>query len=252
MQELGEKFQEFKNYYSGENSPERMRAVIEDLQKENFNLKQTNDSIMKLAKHNETKSNLVEGELKENLMALNSEIKSISTWVENYFTSSLDKSIEVPDIQQTSNSWVKLNTSIDQLKSLITTSRKLISSEILKNDATIKELRKENITIQSKNESLAKEISSLKNDLLKKIDEQYNLNQELQKYSNEMSSIQKEEYKAKNELYDKTEQQNKFLDRIYDKLKLTLNSLLDNPKIAQLYHDPSLQMTFNDNKVQSS
>jgi len=188
-----------KNRYSGDNQPEKLKSIIDSLEKDLYILKQNNDNISKVSKHNETRTLQLEGDIKDFI-------------------------------------------------SLIAV-RKGVSNESTKSDVVIRELRKENGNLHMKNESLGKEASSLKNEVLEKIDEIYRLNQELQKYANEITCVQKQEYKVKNEFYDKIEQYNKFVDKIHDKLKLAMNVIYENPQLSKLSNDMSIQMSFNDNKV---
>jgi chromosome segregation ATPase len=212
-----------KNRYSGDNQPEKLKSIIDSLEKDLYILKQNNDNISKVSKHNETRTLQLEGDIKDFMKGINQELKNIITWVDNYLVNSFEKNTDIPDPSSTTSQFIKNNTYIESLKGSLIAVRKGVSNESTKSDVVIRELRKENGNLHMKNESLGKEASSLKNEVLEKIDEIYRLNQELQKYANEITCVQKQEYKVKNEFYDKIEQYNKFVDKIHDKLKLAMN-----------------------------
>jgi len=249
IKDVSEKYNDLKNRYSGDNQPEKLRSIIDSLEKDLYSLKQNNDNISKVSKHNESRTLQLEGDIKDFMKGINQELKNIITWVDNYLVNSFERNTDIPDPSSTTSQFIKNNTYIESLKGSLLAVRKGLCNELTKSDVVIKELRKENSNLQIKNEGLGKEVSSLKNEILEKIDEIYKLNQELQKYANEITCVQKQEYKVKNEFYDKIEHYNKFVDKIHDKLKLAMNVIYENPRLSKLSNDMSIQMSFNDNKV---
>lgn len=238
-----------KNRYTGDNEPEKLKSIIDNLENEVYNLKQSNDNLSKVSKHNESITLQLEGDKKEFMKNINLELRNLITWVDNYLVNPLDRNTDIPEPSSSTSPLIKNNTYIESLKGSLLAIRKGLWNELNKNDVLIKEIRKENNNLLVKNEGFGKEVSSLKSEILTKIDEIYKLNQELQKYANEITCVQKQEYKVKNEFYDKIEHYNKFIDKIHDKLKLAMNLIYENPKLSNLCNDMTIQMSFNDNKV---
>ena len=202
-----------------------------------------------MARHNEERSSQLETESRDLIKNLNQEIKTIIEWCDKNLSDTKDNSSNIRDLPTTTNQFIKNNIYVEGLKSSLISAKRLISKHLNNNESIIQEIKKENYNLTSKIDCLIKEMATLRNDVQHRAEDNAKLSQELKMFSGEIDFIQKEEFKMKNELFEKTEQYKKNIDKIFDKLRANLNGIFDNPRIARLYNDLSIQMTFNDNKV---
>ncbi len=151
-QELNEKLNKIIDRYSGENSIENLKGIIDSKENEIYNLKQTLDNLAKMSKAVDNKFCEVDAENKEILHGLNSEFKAIIQWIETYMCTYFDSNFEIPDLPYTLSKYIKNKTKIDHVKESLNKARDRSNKEFFKYENNIKDLKNEQNELLSKHE----------------------------------------------------------------------------------------------------
>jgi len=217
--DLNEKLNKVLEKYSGENSLENLRGVIESKQNEIFNLKQTLENLAKLSKAVDNKFCEVDAENKEILQGINGEFKAICQWIDTYLSSYYEYSYEIPDLPYTNSKFIKNKTKIEALKETLNRAREKSNKEFFRYENCVKDLKNEQCELLSKQERLNYEISDLKTEILKKNEEIFKLKQAFEQMNQNMALADDNQNKANSDFIEKQENYFKFIQKLSDTIK---------------------------------
>jgi len=234
-QELNEKLSKIAERYSGENSLEHLRSVIDGNENEIYNLKQTLENLAKMSKAVDNKFCEVDAENKEILHGLNGEFKAICQWIETYLCTYFDSGFEIPDLPYTLSKYIKGKTKIDALKDVLNKARDRSNKEFYKYESCIKELKGDQADLLSKQEKLNYEISDLKTENLKKNEEIFRLKESIEDLNNNMAFGTENLNKISLDFQKKQENYFKFIEKLSNLIRNELEEIQANDKLRPFF-----------------
>lgn len=226
--DLNDKLNKIAERYSGENSLENLRNVINEKENEIYNLKQTLENLAKMSKAVDNKFCEVDAENKEILHGLNAEFKAICQWIETYLCTYFDSSFDIPDLPYTMSKYIKNKTKIDSVKEMLNKGRDRCNKEFYKYESNIKELKGEQADLLEKQEKLNYEISDLKTENLKKNEEIFRLKEALEDLNNNIAYGNDNMNKLQNDFQEKQENYFKFIEKLSNLIRSELQEIQGN------------------------
>lgn len=244
--ELREKYQDFRDKHTGENSIENLRSIITTLNNEKLSFRQDLDNSLKSLKNSENRSQELESEIKELTSAANIELKGMIQWIETYLGLYYDNKFEIPDLPYTVSKSIKNRIKLDPVKEALKRSRKNMNEELARYEKAIRDLKKEVNDNMQKQEKMICETSDLKNQILEKNEEIYSLGQQLEGYQSNLNVNIDHLSKIKNEINQRQENYNNYFEKLYNMTKTELDNILRNEKLKS-YSDYVYRNSYTDN-----
>jgi len=213
-----------------------------------INIRHSLENSLKVNQYNENKNKDLENDLNDIVTQINSEIKIIMQWIETYLGVYYEDNIDLPDLPYTISKSVKSKFNLDQLKKIIYNSRKNLNEEFKKLSYSCKETSEDNFELVKKLERLNQENGNLKNEVLIKNDEIFNLTQDIDKLAEHNILLKDSFNKNKQEINERIDKINVFCEKIYGNLNKCLERIKNNP-FLNIFSDLLSRNTYTESLV---
>lgn len=233
--EINDKLDHILDKYSGENSLDNLKSLIESKDNEIVNLKHTLENLSKISKAVDNKFCEIDAENKEIIHGINTEFKAICQWIETYFCTYFDANFEIPDLPLTISKYIKNKTKMDKLKDCLNKARDRANKEFLRYESNLKELKNEQSELLGKQENLNYEISDLKTEILKKNEEIFHMKQEIEDLSANLAINNDNMNKNKLDFQEKQENYFKFIDKLTHMINCELEEIQNNQTLRPFF-----------------
>ncbi len=249
-QNLNEKFNAFKQKYSGENSVEHLHVIIQNKNNDIEKLKRSYDEIKKYHVSLEIKNKQLENEIKDLIFGLNLEVNNLQQWVENYLGMYYaNKDIEIPELPCTVTKSSRYKIKLDSLKDSIYNVHLRLVKDIENNQELFKKANLETNRVSQKEDKFTTEITELKKEILSKDNEIFMLSSKIDNLSRELQHFKDVCEDKKFEIEGKSEKFNKFCEKINIFLKEQVLKVQNIPVIVnnKIFNDIILKLNFTEN-----
>ena len=195
----------------------------------------------------ENKVKDLENEIREIIMGINIELKTINQWIDTYLGVHFEQHIEIPELPYTISKAIKNKIKFDSLKENLINSQKKMNNELHKNELFINELKNECNEYIKKQESLMNDTSALKNHILIKNEEIFVLQQSNESFNKELSLIKETNKNLKIEMNEKNDIFTKFLQKLNVELLNEVEKIKQNELIVNIFPQLFYKSTYSEN-----
>ena len=189
----------------------------------------------------------LENEIKEIIMGINVELKTINQWIDTYLGVYFDKNIEIPELPYTISKSIKNKIKFESLKENLIKSQQKMNIELSRSESFIRELKAECSDYILNQEKLISDTTTLKNEILSKNEDIFILQQKNDSLNKEFFYYKEIIKNNKVEINDNSERFCKFLEIINSKLISKFDNLKQNNLIINNFPTLFYKNNFTEN-----